>query len=111
MADKKLESFKIADTRKPGVAGHAKGEAAAPAPEAQSLGFKRIEGLLEREEPGAVHQNLEALKGELAKLEKGSSANTDKAAAKKALAAVDRASELMDFLYKTKESLLQGTSK
>lgn len=112
MPDKKLESFKIADTRKPGVTTPmpARAETAA-SPESQSLGFKRIEGLLESDEPAAVRQNLETLKGELVKLEKDATANKDKAAAKKALAAVDRAAELMDFLYKTKASMLEGGSR
>jgi hypothetical protein len=110
MGGKKLESFKIADTRKPGVTSPAKAEPVpAPAPESQSLGFKRIEGLLERDEPAAVRAGLESLKGELARLEAGS--NKDKAAAKKALAAVDRAAELMDFLYKTKESMVPEGSR
>jgi hypothetical protein len=113
MSEKKLESFKIADTRKPGVTTPTPARAAEPAasPESQSLGFKRIEGLLESDEPAAVRQNLETLKGELAKLEKDATANKDKVAAKKALAAVDRAAELMDFLYKTKASMLEGGSR
>jgi hypothetical protein len=112
MSEKKLESFKIADTRKPGVTTPtpARAEPAA-SPESQSLGFKRIEGLLESDEPAAVRQNLESLKGELTKLEKDATGNKDKAAAKKALAAVDRAAELMDFLYKTKASMLEGGSR
>jgi hypothetical protein len=110
MPEKKLESFKIGDTRKPGVTAPARTEPA-PSPETQSLGFKRIEGLLESDEPAAVRQNLETLKGELAKLEKDATGNKDKAAAKKALAAVDRAAELMDFLYDTKASMQQGGSR
>ena len=111
MGGKNLESFKIADTRKPGVTAPARADAPPPPPESRSLGFKRIEGLLESDGPGTVRAGLESLKGELAKVEKGAAANRDRAAAKKALAAVDRTAELMDFLYDTKESMLRGGSR
>ncbi len=111
MAKNELDSFKIAETRKPGVSAPKKGEAAAPAGEAQSLGFKRIEGLLEREDRATVQASLSRLKESLATLERGAKAAKDKAAAKKAIAAVDRAGELMNFLYDTKDSLARTAPK
>ena len=107
MADKTLEPFKISDTRKPSVSSPKKSEVATTAAESPSLGFRRIEGILEREEPATVRASLDKLREGLTQWAAGASTNRDKAAAKKAIVAVDRTSELMDFLYKTKESLVQ----
>ncbi len=111
MAKNELDSFKIAETRKPGVSSPKKGETAAPAAEARSLGFKRIEGLLEREDRATVQASLSRLKESLTALERGAKGNQDRAAAKKAIAAVDRTAELMDFLYDTKDSLTRTLPK
>jgi len=103
MAGKKLESFKISETRKPSVGTTHKGDAPTSG-ESQSLGFKRIEGILEKEEPAAIRQALERIRDDLAGLEK-KGGNKEKAAVKKAMAAVERAADLMDFLFETKESM------
>ncbi len=105
MTDKKLESFKIAATRKPGVRSPKKAEPDPAAGGARSLGFKRIEGLLESEERAAVQAGLAKLKDGLAELARTAKAAKDKAAARKAIAAVERTASLMDFLYDTKDSL------
>lgn len=108
MADKKLESFKIGDTRKPMV-GSAK-KAPSTQPEPVSIGFKRIEGLLDGD-PTEVRESLAALQANLAEFEKKSSANKDKAAAKKAIVAVEKTRDLMEHLYKTKEGLIEKASR
>lgn len=105
MADDKLEAFKIGDTRKPAVSAPKKtGDSA----EAQSLGFRRIEGILETEDRASVGASLGALRDSLQAYEQAGG-NKEKAAAKKAIVAVDRAVELMDFLFATKESMTRGT--
>jgi hypothetical protein len=111
MVDKKIEAFKIGDTRKPTVPSPKRTQQAVSRAEAQSLGFRRIEGILEREEPAAVQQNLERLKEALHAHERELKASKDKAAVKKAIGAVGRTAELMDFLFKTKQSLIEAAGK
>ncbi len=115
MADTKLESFKIADTRKPSVAGAAKKTPEAPdnaaVSEAHSLGFKRIESILEKEDPSAVRASLERLESQLSALEKEGASNKAKASAKKAIQAVKRTTDLMDYLFQTKATMQASTGK
>ena len=105
MEDKKLEPFKISDTRKPSVHSPKKAESADEVVETPTVGFRRIEGILEKEEPGAVHANLAELKENLTTLLQNASNHREKAGAKKAIGAIDRTAELMDFLFKTRESM------
>jgi hypothetical protein len=105
MADKKLESFKIGDTKRAGVAQPGKKGKDKAEPPSQSLGFTRIENLLEKEDPVNVAENLNALMKRLEEMHDKSSTNKDKAAAKKAMAAVERAVDLMDYLFQTKAAM------
>jgi len=116
MADSKLESFKIADTRKPASASAPRkiakgGDTTAAESEAHSLGFRRIEGILEKEDPATVRSSLDRLHSQLAEVEKKGRSNKDKAAAKKAIVAVTRTSELMDYLFQTKASMQTNPGK
>lgn len=112
MADKKLESFKIGDTHhKPTVSAPRR----MPEPsreqqsEAASLGFLRIERVLENEQPGDVAAALSDILRRLeAHLEQATTQRA-KAEAKKAIAAVERSADLMDYLFRTKESLQGGS--
>lgn len=110
--DENLQSFKIGDTRSPGI-GQPKVAKRSRQQEQESeeasVGFNRIERILEDEDPvrvsetlGALHQKLEA------HLEQAQS-NRDKAQAKKALIAVERTADLMDYLFQTKAAMESGT--
>lgn len=106
MADKpKLESFKIADTRKPQVAGPKKATAAADNAATQSVGFARIERILDQESPDQIAANMNDILGKLEEFEKKATTPKDKAGAKKAMVAVERAADLMDYLFQTKAAL------
>ena len=105
MADKKLETFKIGDASPPGVK-----RPAAPSPgvtqeESPSLGFARLENLLEEADPVAVGKSLNKLHQDLERLAKEATTNRAKTAAQKAIAAVERAVDLMDYLFQTKASI------
>jgi hypothetical protein len=109
MADKKLESFKIGDKQKPLVKATAtpKGKAeAAPPPEAQTFGFERIEAILDQVPPSEVSQNLAAHRAALQALEGEAKTPKDRAAAKKAVVAIDRTADLLDYLFRTKAAML-----
>jgi hypothetical protein len=105
MADKKLETFKIGDTQQRGVAAPSKKEKPKKEEASHSLGFNRIENLLEKEDPAIVGQGLSNLLKTLEELHDKSSTNKDKAAAKKAMMAVEKAVDLMDYLFQTKAAM------
>ena len=111
MADQRLESFKIGDVRRPIVGARTKQAEPEHAEAASSLGFRRIEGILEREDPAQIRRHLGELRDRLMAREKGAQANKERAAAKRAALAVERTAELIDFLFKTKESLTRGGAK
>lgn len=108
MADKKLEPFKIGDKQRPQVktaaAGHTKA-ADAPPIEAQTFGFTRIEGILDKEPPSEVRKKLDHHRGAVQALEADAKTPKDRAAVKKALLAIDRTAELLDYLFRTKQAL------
>jgi hypothetical protein len=110
MEDKKLEPFKISDTRKPSVNSPKKAEPVDAAAESPTLGFRRIEGMLEREDPAEVRASLADLKENLTLLAKSAENHRDKAGAKRAIVAVDRTTELVNFLFETRESLQKGAA-
>ncbi len=103
-----IKSFKIGDSHRAGMTTPATkaGKLGMEAAEAtQSLGFTRIEGLLDDEDPVAVGDSLNAILKSLEELHAGASTNRDKLQAQKAMVAVEKAVDLMDYLYQTKESL------
>ncbi len=110
MTDKKLESFKIGATQKPGIT---KGKGQAPEKsnqaksEESSLGFRRIETILEGDEAANVAENLNKLLSALEEKAQKSSNNRDKANAQKAMVAVERTVDLLDYLFQTKAQMTQ----
>ena len=107
MEKKELGSFKIGDTRKATVNAPKK-----PTPpsrdersQAASLGFRRIEKILEDEDPEILGQSLSKLLKDLEGFQKGAKAAKDRSAAKKAIAAVERTADLMDYLFQTRAAL------
>lgn len=112
MTSKKLESFKIGDTKKPGIAKPVKAattEASnAAKSEAQSLGFRRIETILEQDAAVNISENLNKLLSSLEELAQKAKTNKDKAAAQKAIIAVERTADLLDYLFQTKSAMQQS---
>ncbi len=108
MADDKkdIESFKIGDSHRDGMSKPVETGAArladGPAAESFSLGFARIENMLEKEDPSEVGQGLTEILGALENLLQGAETNKEKLAIKRATAAVERAVDLMDYLFQTK---------
>ena len=103
MSDDELKSFKIGDHQRAKVAKAAKKE-----PEAEdsvSLGFTGIETALENQPQPEVAERLSRLLQSLDAFQEQATANKDKAAAKKAIAAVELTADLMDYLYQTKAQL------
>lgn len=100
-----LQSFKIADTRKPTVQRRGQTTAKPEEEEQRSLGFARIERILENETHGSINSKLTDILDGLATFEEGKSAQKDKVAAKKAMIAIERAADLMEYLFQTKAEL------
>jgi hypothetical protein len=104
-----LQSFKIADTRKPTVqrrgAGSAGGGGGKVEDEQRSLGFARIERILENEDQNSINAKLTDILDGLHEFNQGSTATKDKAAVKKAMVAIERAADLMEYLFQTKAEL------
>lgn len=103
-----LQTFKIGDTQSPGI------EKARPAlrsrqqdqqSEAASVGFNRIERILEDEDPVRVSNALGELHQKLEERLESVQTQREKAGAKRALVAVERAADLMDYLFQTKASM------
>ena len=112
--DKKgLESFKIGDKQGgPGISRPTASRRATeePAEAGFSLGFARIETMLEKEDPVAVGQGLSDILGALEAFQAQATSNKDKLAAKKAIVAVERTVDLMDYLFETKAALETGAA-
>ena len=108
-ADKeKPQEFKIGDRSRRGMSPPAQSPTrrnTGSEPDGYSLGFARIEGILEKEDPVAVGAGLNKILQDLEAFQSGKSSNKEKLAAKKAMAAVERAVDLMDYLYQTKSAL------
>jgi hypothetical protein len=102
-----MKSFKIGDQQKPGVQKPGGKKADATAAPASSAGFPRIEGLVESAKPDL--SGLEARTAQLAELAaKPGASNKDKAAAKKAVVAYERAKDLVEYLLDTKAKMQGG---
>ncbi|MBC7794957.1 MAG: hypothetical protein H7Z43_14725 [Clostridia bacterium] len=101
-----LQSFKIADTRKPTVQGR-KQSNQDDSGDSRSLGFARIERILENENHSTIKEKLTVLLDAVAEYEDGASAAKEKAAVKRAVIAIERAAELMAYLFQTKDELLE----
>ncbi len=111
MADDKLKSFKIGDSQRPTAAPVTQKGDQPASEESVTLGFARIENMLEKEDPVAIGENLNTLLKNLEELQSTVTTNKEKLAAKKAIAAVERAVDLMDFLFQTKTQLESNASE
>ena len=107
MSDKELKSFKIGDNQQAGISSPISSKTSndAGSPESQSVGFARIEKILEDETPETIGKKLNTLISDLETYGNEASTNKDKLAAQKAIGAVEKVADLMDYLFQTKESL------
>lgn len=110
MTKKKLEAFKVADKHAPRVKpSHGpSGDKAAPeaGDEMQTLGFARIEELLDAARPGDMQRSLVALIDSLDTFMADSRSQKDRAQGKKAKMAVERTIDLLAYLFTTKEAMI-----
>ena len=107
MATDDLKSFKIGDKVKKPVEPPKAGARAEPAPEAASVGFPRIEAVVEQEQVDL--SGLQARQAELSAMAAQGKSNKDKAAAKRAALAYQRAQELIAYLLETKARMTSGS--
>lgn len=111
MSDNELQSFKVGAKQPTGVRQHSKappsGKQSAPA-EPPTLGFQRIETILDKEQPSAVQQRMGALADALDAVAASAAPAKDKANAKRAKLAVTRTVELLAYLFATKEQMLKA---
>lgn len=103
MASDELKSFKVGDKVKKTVEPPRPGAKAEPATQVPSVGFPRIEAVVEADQPDLT--GLQARHAELSALAAAAKANKDKAAAKKAALAYQRAQELIAYLLETKAKM------
>jgi hypothetical protein len=103
MASDDLKSFKISDQSRQRVdRPSGKGPVA---PDVQSVGFPRVEALLESESPDFSGMNNRM--GELQEMAKSGSMK-EKSHAKKAAVAYERAADLLEHLLATKQAMAGG---
>jgi len=107
MSDKDLKSFKIGDSQRAGISSpvSSKDGAEEPSPESQSVGFARIEKILEDETPETIGEKLQTLISSIETFGNDATTNKDKLAAEKAVGAVEKVVDLMDYLFQTKDSI------
>jgi hypothetical protein len=105
MAKDDLSTFRISDVRRASVRPNTKpGKAAAPEPTEPSVGFPAVEARLERSTADGVAEELRGSYERLEDLSSGKDMKT-KAAAKKAMGAYERAADLFEYLFQTKDAL------
>lgn len=100
-----FSSFKIGDMRRPSVrTSNKSSDSSEPAPESASVGFPAVEARLEG---GTVDSVAEELRGSYEKLEEMTASGDmrGKAGAKKAMGAYERAADLFEYLFQTKDAL------
>lgn len=111
MSDNELQTFKAGAKQPTGLRQHGKsgaaGGKAAPPSEPPTLGFARIEAILDHEQPSAVQQRLGGLADALDAVAASAAPAKDKANAKKAKVAVARTVDLLAYLFATKEQMLK----
>lgn len=103
--DEKLETFRVADLRRPEVRSYTKPSSTDPDPkESVSAGFPAIEAKLEG---GTIESVADELRASYEKLEALTAGTNQKlkGPAKKAMAAYERTADLFEYLFATKSSI------
>jgi hypothetical protein len=110
MTQKKIDSFKVADKHpprvKPSQAQSTAGATPTPSDETQTLGFARIEELLDTAQPGDMQRSLVGLIDDLDAYMAETRSQKDRAQGKKAKMAVERTIDLLTYLFSTKEAMI-----
>lgn len=107
MADE-LKSFKVSQAQKQKAApARPKVEQVEESPQ-KTLGFARIEKLLETETRQSIQDKMTDLRQTLSAFADQAGANKDKASAKQAIQAVDLCRDLVNYLFDTKAELEAG---
>lgn len=106
MTEKKLDSFKAGAKQPPSARprGKAAGDDKGSEP-SQTLGFARIEAILDNQTPEAVREQLAGLQASLDTYAAEAASPKDKAGAKRAKLGVERTMELLAYLFATKEQM------
>ena len=104
MSDTKLKSFKISESHRAGISNPISSKVILPS-HSQSVGFARIEKILESETPNSIEEKLNSLIPHLEVFQTEATSNKEKLAGTKAIAAVERVTDLVDYLFQTKEAL------
>jgi len=114
MTKKKLETFKVAEKHAPRVkpsAGAAKTAAEGPQAPKETLGFARIEEVLDASMPGDVQRSLVQLTDSLDTYMSDNRGQKERAQAKRAKIAVERTIDLLAYLFATKEAMIASLTQ
>ena len=114
MTKKKLETFKVADKHAPRVkpsAGAAKPAAESQEAHKETLGFARIEEVLDSAMPGDVQRSLVQLTDSLDTYMSDVRGQKERAQAKRAKMAVERTIDLLAYLFATKEAMIASLTQ
>jgi hypothetical protein len=109
MSEKELETFKVGERHAPRVkpsATAAKTAAESVQSPQETLGFARIEELLDSAQPGDVQRDLVQLTDRLDTVMADARGQKEKSQAKRAKMAVERTIDLLAYLFETKEAML-----
>lgn len=106
--DEDLKEFKISDMSRAPAASTAPTPAPEAAPPGNSLGFARIEAVLDHANPQEIGDGFNALLGALETHHGAVKTEREKSAAKKSALAIERTVDLLDYLYRTKDALMQN---
>jgi hypothetical protein len=114
MSDKNLQTFKASDLQKPTKKGGSEKKAATPAQhdvkvkkEETSVGFEAIERTLDTMSHDEIKAQLAELIEQIESLGDQANNNRGKSEADKAIIAVERTSELLAYLYKTRDDIMK----
>lgn len=114
MTKKQLETFKVGDKHAPRVkpsAAASKGAHPATEEPKETLGFARIEEVLDAAEPGDVQRSLVQLTDTLDTYMSDNRGQKERAQAKRAKMAVERTIDLLAYLFETKEAMIASLTK
>ena len=115
MTNKKLETFKVGDKHaprvKPSAATAQSGAAMGQEQPKETLGFTRIEEVLDAAEPGEVQRSLVGLTDALDAYMSDNRGQKERAQAKRAKMAVERTIDLLAYLFETKDAMIASLTK
>lgn len=113
MPNDKLGPFKAGDLQKKTPPKPVKPKQGTPTEEAEptTLGFARIESIVESDDPEKIRAELHGIIKELKAFGATAKAAKDRQAAQKATVAVERTLDLLNYLFQTKEALIEAAKE